>query len=283
MQGIPLRYLSACLFVACHAKPAPTLSAAAATATVPAPALPRVVTPTAVAEASPEPPSRYDAPPPWHCGAQLPVHDFSGWKDSRNPADLAAERALHEGSPKIAPDLLGRALPAFVTRERATEWTEHPHPEAVVTVTAREWPGRPGRWVVTASDAKEDHSPSDTVDVRLAVVDARHEGDREPSVVRVARTRAPLTPRANWNVMPSDFWSVMDCDQTCGSNPMADGMAAELDALDFAPYLLTEADRAFGVITSARDSFAGGGSTRHTTLSLFHIEGDTLVPILDVP
>jgi hypothetical protein len=178
-------------------------------------------------------------------------------------------------------DLVGLKLPPFVTRERAVAWTEHPS-QNIELVAARRWPGPKERWVVVVGGRSEGEM-GQALDVRLAVVEVTRKSQEEPSVRRLARTMGPLSPRAQFSLLPRDYWPSV-CDEACddgGFGPLLAGGAA-ISALDFAAYDIAPGERAFGVRTTRSEGYAGGFGS-FETLSLFRIDGEVLVPILDVP
>lgn len=221
-----------------------------------------------------------DPSPPWTCGKRLPKKDFvfqdregsgDAWTSLESPRGLRVHR--HSKHEAADPDLLGRELPPFVTRERALAWTEHPRPETVNLVTARRWEG--DRWVVLVAGKAPGTPPPDEEisDVRLAVVEMA--GGADGPVRRVARTVGPHEPRPDWGTLPKDLEPSLD-------DESPDVWHADLAALDFAPYRLARGERAFGLRTTTIENYAAG-LAHHEILSLFRIDGETLVPILDVP
>jgi hypothetical protein len=242
------------------------------------------------------PPGKAGESPPWsNCGRQL---DASGLDKWRHAPDLARTRQKMSSSPRGKrtwteqmtsrgpEDRLGRELPRFVTREAAIAWTEHPRPDTVHLVTARRWPGVPGeRWVVlvAAKAGPASESYTDLIDVRLALIEVTGTGPgEEPSVRRIARSTSPLLPCADWAVLPEDFWPFAPDEDACNHAAGIADSSNRLAALDFAPYQIARAERAFGLRTQTGESY-GGGFGSFETLTLFRVDGEVLQPILDVP
>jgi hypothetical protein len=229
-----------------------------------------------LAAALPDPPPD----PPWACGKRLPRADFPAARETdsgldayhslESPRGLRALSYLNTAKPGD-PDLLGRTLPPFVTRERALAWTEHPRPDTVNLVAARRWES--DRWVVVVAGQSPQASASGDPlpDFRLAVVEVA--GANGP-VRRLARTVEPLAPQPNWELLPKALAPVDDDpDLLYRIQPVA---------LDFAPYRLSPKDRAFGVVFAIDEGWASGLGYLEA-LSLFRIKGESLIPILDVP
>jgi hypothetical protein len=223
------------------------------------------------------------APPETHgrlCNRSLPARTFGdqrhhknlGEVDRRLPAGRARRVWTREMKGGPVEDRLGRTLPSFVTREGALAWTESY--DDALPIGARRWPGpseQPEQWVVVVASG-EGYAQRE---VRLAVVRLGAGG----TVERVARTRHALTPSADWGLVPENFGPLCgdEVDDCIGS-----GEEFRVDALDFAPYQLSPSRRAFGVRTTSFDGYAGGGAT-FETLTLLLIDGEELVPVLDVP
>jgi hypothetical protein len=165
----------------------------------------------------------------------------------------------------------------------------------VELVTARRWPEPAAagaatahaseRWVVIAAGktADTDRAALSGTDVRIALVEiTKADAGAEPMIRRLARTLEPLSPRANWCILPEDLEPVgglEDC-----APPDAEGLLdrTELTALDFAPYRIDRSERAFGIVTTMTEGYAGGYAS-YETLSLYRMTGERLIPILDVP
>lgn len=84
---------------------------------------------------------------------------------------------------------------------------------------------------------------------------------------------------------PSDCFDVDAPDGSpCEIDASPDGLddRTSVTELDFGPYDLTPDRHMFGIRTSFEEWYGGGGAT-FETLSIFRIDGDVLVPVLDVP
>jgi hypothetical protein len=193
------------------------------------------------------------------------------------------------GRPAV--DRLGRTPPAFVTRARAIEWTEHPREAKVDLVAARRWYG--DRWVVLTSApmpvkvsaGTEGTLTVEFTDVRLAVVEITPGlPGAEPTFRRLARTVSPFLYRTGWEVLPERMQPTTACTDRCQIPGEPEGLIddAEINALDFAPYTLAPGDRAFGVRVMLHEGY-GGGFASFESLALLRMNGDTLVPVLEVP
>jgi hypothetical protein len=232
--------------------------------------------------------------PPWSaCGRKLSPAGFEKWQYAHN---LARTREKMSSSPRGAStwtaemtsrppeDGLGRALPPFVTRARAIAWTEHPSPDTVHLVTARWWRGAPGeRWVVLVAGkvGPSRNLGTDLIDVRLALVEVtRGSPGEEPTVRRIARTVGPLVPCPDWGVLPEELVPGLE-EGGCQAIGIEDSYE-RLKGLDFGPYRLTPSERAFGLRTHVGEGY-GGGFGSFEILTLFRVEGEVLLPILDVP
>ncbi len=161
-------------------------------------------------------------------------------------------------------DRLGRTLPPFITRERAIAWAEGS--QDATLVAARRWPRQPGRWVVVVADGDDFVSR----DVRLAVIEVEADG----TVQRIARTLEPLSPTADWSMIPDPFGP------TQAAHSFRDSFS--LDALDFGAYDLSPSLQAFGIRTERNEGYGGGFGT-FEELTLLVIEGDRLLTVASFP
>ena len=123
-----------------------------------APSPPKDAPPPPTTEPRPPEGQSDGAPPPWICGGHFETGDFDGFQHAQ---DLAAAGRLFTSARgrrgwtsgmegRATPDLLGRTLPAFVTKARAIAWTGHPSPDEVTLVTARRWTDQGNDWIVMA-------------------------------------------------------------------------------------------------------------------------------------
>jgi hypothetical protein len=187
---------------------------------------------------------------------------------------------------RAAPDRLGRKLPRFITPERAIAWSEHPFPATVEVMGARRWPVPGERWVVVVAGKAGPPGTAGALltDVRLVVVDVtRTAGEKEPTVRRLARTIGPLASIPEWGLLPDDLRPTT-CLDDCKVTPPSLGLddRTTITALDFATYDLTPSERAFGVRVTVTEGYSGGFGS-FESITLFQMERETLVPILDVP
>jgi hypothetical protein len=224
-------------------------------------------------------------PPPWLCKAPLRAGDFFGGAPARDLLHVRplvrgkrARQRFDEGiAGQPAPNAFDTALPGFVDAERARAWTEHPA-ATLDKVAARAWPGVADRWIVIAAGRSD--AVSQGLDVRLALLEVTGADTARPIVKRVARTKQPLAPRAQFGLLPEEYSPMICQDARCADPPTIE--QPENVALDFAAYEIAPGERAFGVRTTWTEGY-GGGYGSFEALSLFRADADRLVPILEVP